>query len=291
MVNRAQAEELVELGNQHSDAGRTTEAESAYRAALAADSTWSVPWYDLGLLCKYQGRWRESFQLNQKATELAPDDEAGWWNLGIAATALGEWVEARRAWLACGLEMPPGDGPLNLDYGAVPVRLDPEGVGEVVWTQRLDPARAQIRSVPLPTSAFRWHDIVLHDGAAEGYRELGGAKVPVFNVLTRLTASPYQTFIIELAAVHQGDIEALRRVADEAGGAAEDWGTSTRILCRRCSLGIPHFHREKPQNPAHPHCGVAALDAGHLEAILSKWLRVSPTADLIRWEAAPGGAP
>lgn len=289
MPDRTRAEELVELGNDHSNAGRAAEAESAYRAASEADPDWSVPWYDLGLLCKYQGRWRESFDFNRRAAALEPD-EAAWWNLGIAATALGDWVEARLAWQACGLDMPPGEGPLDLNYGAVPIRLDPNGNGEVVWAHRLDPARARLRSVPLPTSSYRWNDLVLHDGAAEGYRELQGKEVPVFNVVARLEASPYQTFVVELATMDQHTIQTLETVAEAAGGWAEHWGTTTNILCRECSLGLPHYHPEKPRTPANPHCGIAARDATHLDLILTKWLAVCATADVIRWQPAPGSA-
>lgn len=87
---------------------------------------------------------------HRRAVELDSSDEAAWWNLGIAATALGEWREARTAWRACGIEIPEGDGPPDLDFGLVPVRLDPAGCGEVVWCRRIDPARAVIRNVPLP---------------------------------------------------------------------------------------------------------------------------------------------
>jgi hypothetical protein len=47
-----------------------------------------VPWFNLGLPYKRQRRWEVSLRFNRKATELAADDQAGWCNLGIAATAL-----------------------------------------------------------------------------------------------------------------------------------------------------------------------------------------------------------
>ena len=91
------AERLIAEGLSLEDDGDRTGAERAYRDALARSPSWSVPHYNLGLLCKYQGRWQESLAFNQQAAALAPDDEAAWWNLGIAATALGDWAEARRA--------------------------------------------------------------------------------------------------------------------------------------------------------------------------------------------------
>lgn len=290
MTDRSEAERLVDLGNELSEAGRPSDAEGAYRAATEADPAWSVPWYDLGLLYKYQGNWAESLTCNKRAAALDPTDQASWWNLGIAATALADWQEARRAWRECGIQLAPGEGPPEGDFGPIPVRLDPNGDGEVVWARRIDPARARLVSVPLPTSSFRWHDLVLHDGAAEGYRVLDGRQLPVFNVLSRLERSPIATFIVELGTSDPDAVEALARVADELGGAAENWGSSTNILCRQCSLGVPHQHNERSNSPAHPHCGVAARDAMHLNQILDLWIARTPLADMVRWTPAPGSA-
>src|SRR5262249_26059274 len=98
------AEELNDRGLQLSEGGDIPGAEGAYRAAIEAAPQWHARAYNLGLLCKYEGRWLESLAFNQRASQLASDDEASWWNLGIAATAVGDWPEARRAWKACGMD-------------------------------------------------------------------------------------------------------------------------------------------------------------------------------------------
>lgn len=278
----------MELAYELFSGGRPADAEGAFRAATEAAPDWAVPWYELGLLCKYQGRWAESRDFNRRAAELDPTDEASWWNLGIAATAVGDWREARRAWAECGIELPPGDGPPEADFGYVPIRLDADDRGEVVWAHRIDPARARIRSVPLAGSPFRWGDLVLHDGAAEGYRMLQGRKVPVFDLLERLEPSEFVTFIVKLGSVDGPGVERLAEIAHELGGAAEDWGTSTRILCRECSRGVPHEHEDRPGEPAHPHCGLAARDAPHAQAILDRWLAETPGADVVDWRPDPG---
>ena len=277
-----EAERLVELGNELLNEDRPADAEGAYRAAADADPTWSVPWYNLGLIRKYQRRWRESLGFNQRAAELNADNQATWWNLGIAATALGEWAEARRAWEACGITLPPGVGAPDGDFGPVPVRLDPADRGEVVWARRIDPARARIDNVPLPVSSFRWRDVVLHDGAPEGFRMLQGKQVPVFNVLARLEPSPFATYVAELGSTDAGVIEELCKIAHQLGGAAEDWGSSTFILCRACSFGEGFEHNHEPGEPAHPHCGIAARDERHVQQILDHWLGNTKGADLLR---------
>ena len=279
--------ELNDRGLALRDAGDLRGAEAAYLAAMEAAPSWPAPIYNLGLLYKYECRWKESFDYNRRSTELQSDDEASWWNFGIAATALRHWGEARRAWAACGIEVPPGDGPPEFNWGRTPVRLNPDTDGEVVWARRLDPARGQILNVPLPISGFRWGDIVLNDGAVEGERMVNGRAYPVFNVLQRWQLSPFRTFILELATADGEALAALERCAADRGGAAEDWGTCTSILCRDCSYGRQHEHADGDAHPAHPHCGLAARDHSHADEIITAWLAAIPTADLTVWYEAP----
>lgn len=286
MPDRAAAEQSNEEGHEASDRGETMAAEHAYRAAIAADPEWSVPYYNLGLLYKYQSRWAESAAMNARAAALSPEDQASWWNLGIATTALGRWREARRAWRACGVEVDDGDEPPVFKWGQTPIRLDADGLGEVVWARRLDPARARIVSVPLPTAAHRWGDIVLNDGAPDGERVVDGHTYHVFNALAVLEESRFETFVVELASVPDGAIAVLAAIAEEQGGAAEHWGEATRILCHECSHGVVHDHHKDEASPAHPHCGLAALDPAQAETILAVWLEQTG-ADVIKWYVAP----
>lgn len=281
------AEQLNEKGMRLRDEGDIVRAEEAYRAAMSLDPDWSAPVYNLGLLCKYEGRWTESFDFNSRAAELAPNDQASWWNLGIAATALGNWLEARRAWAACGLTPPAGHGPPDFGWGVTPVRLNPEWDGEVVWARRIDPARAQIVSIPLPTSRFQWRDVVLIDGAVEGERIVGQRKYPVFNVLQRLVRSAHRKYVIELISVDSNLFAALEKCAEDRDAAIENWGVSTRILCHECSRGLPHEHTDDDGAPAHPHCGLAARDRDHADAIITAWLAENPRADVVSWYEAP----
>lgn len=289
MAELSLAEHLNEEGLRLRDEREFVAAEASFRAAMAEAPTWSAPAYNLGLLHKYNLQWAQSRELNRVATSLAPDDEASWWNLGIAATALGEWSEARRAWKACGMMPPAGEGPPDFGWGVTPVRLDPDGDAEVVWARRIDPARAQIVSRPLPTAQYHWGDVVLIDGAVEGERVVEGVMYPVFRALQKLVPSSYRTFVIELATASNDVVSALEHCADVAGGAAEDWGTTTRILCRACSTGIAHEHADGARVPAHPHCGLAARDHDHADSIISAWLAQNPLADLIVWFEAPSG--
>ena len=111
------AERLLEQGRALYDAKDITGAEAAYRSALALAPHWSVPHFNLGLLCKYEGRWQESFDFNLRALQLTPDDMGAWWNMGIAATVLGRWADARRAWEQFGIADPGGPDPPRTHRG------------------------------------------------------------------------------------------------------------------------------------------------------------------------------
>lgn len=181
------------LANRHNEIGRKLleegalqEAEASFRKAIDVVPNWSVPWYNLGLVYKQQRKWSESLECNQRATQLNSKDKAAWWNLGIAATALGKWSLARYAWKSFGINVPEGDDELIISLAPVPIRLDLNNTREVVWCSRIDPARAIVQSVPLPSSQHRYGDLVLHDGAPHGYRVIRGKQIPVFDEIQLL---------------------------------------------------------------------------------------------------------
>jgi tetratricopeptide (TPR) repeat protein len=281
------AEELNEQGRRLDGEGDTAGAEKAYREAMALEPEWSVPVFNLGLIYKYQGNWPASLECNRRAAELNPQDEGAWWNLGIAATALANWSEARRAWAACGLTVPEGAGAPDFGWGMTPVRLEPDGAAEVVWARRIDPARAEINSIPLPTSSYRFHDIVLNDGAPAGQRIYEGRVYSVFNSLQLLSPSPFQTFVVELGTDSEEAINALGRLAVASELGAEYWGKSTKTLCRECSLGLPETHAHRHATPAHPHFGLAAREEVQARAVIDTWLETSPGADIVEFYPVP----
>jgi tetratricopeptide (TPR) repeat protein len=274
MTIRDRAAKLNERAIAAQGKGQADEAVKLYRKAIALDRGWGVPLYNLGLLHKNRRQWAESLDCNRRAAALDPDYKAAWWNMGIAATALRDWGQARAAWRGFGIDLPAGEGPVDLPCGFCPIRLHPDGEAEVVWAYRLDPARASLASIPFPESGHRWRDVVLNDGAPVGYRKYRGEDVPVFNALDLLEPGPFGTYVAQVAIPPQGKhAEKLAETAAEMGGCAEDWSTSVRILCKACSEGRPHAeHDEEAAPPKGAHLiGVAARDREHARAILSAW--------------------
>ena len=238
MSERARA--LTEDGRILFDSGDLLGAEAAFREAIDEDPAFAEASFDLGLVYKQQRDWSRSLQANLRAVELLEDlrEEPACWNGGIAATALRDWAKARTLWRSFGISIPEGEGPVEMAAGIAPIRLDPDGNGEVVWATRIDPARARIDNIPTVQSGYRWHDIVLNDGAPAGERTFGDRTYSVFDALELWERSPIETLITDARCETPDDIEALEAVFGMAGWCAEDWKLSIRWMCRACSEGF-----------------------------------------------------
>lgn len=229
------------------DTGDLAEARIRFEALLAAATEDPAHRYMLGLVCKYLRDWPASLHHNLRA--LAPhadasedDGEAPRWNAAIAATALGDWAEARRQWAACGIGIPGDDGPIDTNFGVASLRLEAWGQAETVFARRIDPVRAQIINVPLPDSGYRYGDIVLHDGASTGQRRFHQSMVPVLNALQRMETSAYPTFAVFVHCPQRTDLDALIEARVPGIAFVEDWTDSIVHYCLRCSHGAPHRH-------------------------------------------------
>lgn len=272
-MRRTLAGRLNALASKRIDAGKSSQGERFYTWSARLDPTWSVPWYNLGLHAKNCGRWRESLRYNRRALELDPKDEASLWNLGIAATALHEWDEARRAWRAYGINICDGVGEVEMDAATACVRLDPSGRGEVVWGQRIDPARIVVFNVPLPDSRHRFHDVILNDGAANGTRLKDGKEFPVFDELEIWKVSEYSTFRVTLQVPDKLAEDRLAELCDLRQLGIEDWST-IRFICAECSRGNPRPHdcASKPLEDGARVFGFGAKKREDLEQTLEEWL-------------------
>lgn len=233
------AEDLKSVYHQAIAAG-DLEAEMAALVALTeADPELAWPWFDLGTRHKWLRQWPESVNANLEALARTPDPTgtAEAWNLGIAATALGEWELARKAWDAFGVDIPDGDGPIQADFGRAAIHLNPaprfhepelllDGVryaDEVVLAKRLCPATARISTVPVPEAGHRFGDVILYDGDAVAQATLDGVAMPVFNEIMLLEPSAYPTLGVIVPNVGDDALGDLTGLFREQGLGAEIW--------------------------------------------------------------------
>ena len=243
-LNKKKANKLHQQAEAMSDKGQKDKALELYLKAIKLDPDKAETYYNIGLIYKYRNEWELSLHYNQRANQLTPTDEAAKWNVAIAATALRKWDVARGAWHQVGINLDGGSGPIHMNFGRAPVRLNPDNQGEVVWGTRIDPVRVRIDNIPFLDSGFRYHDIVLHDGAADGYRKFEKREYPVFNVLELFEASVYQTFVAEVDIHRESDLDKLWDIFSESPHDFEDWTMNTRLLCKKCSEGIAHKYHD-----------------------------------------------
>ncbi len=284
------AADLNERGRALLDEGRLDEAEILFRSAIDAAPGWPVPWYNLGLAHKWRHRWYDCLLANRSAAQLAEEageplrEDPACWNLGIAATALGVWDLARWAWQGYGIPIEAGDGPPDGDHGLGFVRIDPERSGEVVFGQRMDPARVRLDCIPLPASGHRFGDVVLHDGEPTGRRTFDGRPFAVFDELERLVPSPVPTTSLQAWCAEPVDVEALMAEAD-ATGRAEDWTASVQVICTACSTGdegVEHHHDRLHTTWAPERSIGLAVPEAEVELLLARWSAAAPADRIVR---------
>lgn len=254
---------------QANDAGDAARAGRCAAEMVEAAPASFLAWFEAGLHAKARRDWQRCLAWNAQALELFGPDEAqefdgvnpAAWNLGIAATALGDWPAARRAWSAYGLTgFGEGEGPIDANYGMTPIRLNPDrpslalevtpdfGTTEVVWCWRRSPAHAVIASVPLPESGHRFRDVLLHDGEPKGTRRDGDIEVSVFDEIGRLHDSAIPTWQAQVVGATPEDVAAAGDVFGERGLGADNW-SGISVMCSDCSHGSPdegHHHATPP---------------------------------------------
>ena len=255
------------------DEGRLDEALAGLRELDDLGFRTAGTAFDIALVHKFRREWADAVAWNRRASELDPAMPEAHWNRGVAATALRDWEVALEAWRALGIDVGPGPIP-NGDFGATPVRLDPDGDGEVVWARRIDPCRARLLSIPTPSTGHRWGDVVLHDVVPAGTRMLGDQERSVFDELIRMDPSPYPTHEIELEAASAEDVADLEERLEAAGLGHEDWTQNLEMLCATCSRSGPHRHDDgqlvtPPWTTERRFAAAGSTD--EIEAILAAW--------------------
>ncbi|WP_298132674.1 hypothetical protein [Micropruina sp.] len=275
------------------------DAGSVVEAGLCADEmTRALPdsfyaWFEAGLHSKAIQDWPMCATRNERAVALFNNEVAAEfdgsnpaaWNLGIAATATGDWATARRAWTLYGIAgLADESGTIERDFGKTPVRLNPShsslslqrlpqfGDTEVVWCRRLSPAHAVVQSVPRPQSGHRFGDVVLHDGEPTGIRMLGEQDFDVFDELDKLVDSGLPTWQAIVTDATNRDISTLADLAVSHSLGVDNW-SGVRVMCADCSRGdSPAGHGHPSASSNQSVLGFAGSETA-LSACLDEWLK------------------
>lgn len=236
------------------------EARQAFEEALRHQPD-SAGWhYDLGLLHKHRGRWREALAANVRARELGGDTKPVLWNLAIAATALGEGETAAECWRSLGIDARVNDAGMPVVAGLDPVqvRVPSRGTGhrdasavpdqaatfELLWAAPLSPVHGVVQSPAFREAPVDWGDVVLWDGAPVGVTEIEGTPVPRFILLEILRRGEERR--LRFVGLQQGPGEVERLQASLPDGSLV-FVQAERVehVCPRCASGdvlVKHEH-------------------------------------------------
>ena len=246
---------------------RDADARESFDAALALAPERAGWWYDLALLHKHRGRWREALDATARAIELGGENEAVVFNRAIAATALGDGRTAAECLRKLGLHarvnaggMPVVDGlsPVTLrlparssghatagDAPAGGVRAETAGgpriprrgaVFEVVWVAPISPVHGVIATPTFRDAPADYGDVVLWDAAPVAIHEVDGERVPRFALLEILARGDERRLRFVGLQQTAGEID---RLADTLPAGARLFVQTERIehLCVRCASG------------------------------------------------------
>jgi hypothetical protein len=245
LIRRANALRL--LGH-----GRDAEARESFEAALALAPERAGWWYDLALLHKHRGRWREALGASARALELGGENEAVLFNHAIAATALGEGETAAECLRKLGLPARVNTGGMPVVDGLSPATLrlparssghttagdaPKEGaVFEVVWAAPISPLHGVIVTPTFRDAPADYGDVVLWDAAPVAIHEVDGDRVPRFALLEILRRGDERRLRFVGLQQRAGEID---RLADVLPGGSSVFVQSERIehLCVRCASG------------------------------------------------------
>lgn len=232
-------------------------------------------WYDAALAHKFMRNWPQAYELGKQAAARAQrgQEAPAFWNLGIAATIIGDWHCARDSWAGYGITLEPGAGEINQDLGPTCIRLEPDGESEVVWARRICPTRARIVSIPM-VSDRSFGDIILHDGAPNGERVVNEHRYPVFDELLVWRESEIPANTVILGSPTADDLQSLIDIFDKEGFAAEPQ-SSAMVLCKCCSEST--VTQESATDPGRQTVWLAAPQsaASHL---LKRWHSHNPAS-------------
>jgi hypothetical protein len=239
VFGRSSKRDLIERAYQAWDAEDWQSAEESLESAARRDPDGRGSeklWFDAALAFKFLRDWRKAYELGKEAAARAPRNEQdpAFWNLGIAATVVGDWSTARDAWSGYGIELPPGDGEIVADLGmtrygsALPT--DRRWCGPTGCVRRgrgYSPCRRPRSTIRRGSAARR---------RTQRRAIVNGRRYPVFDELMPFTPSDLATLAVTVTGSTAGDVEALLGVFQEVNLGAELL-SSGELLCRCCSEG------------------------------------------------------
>lgn len=188
---RASSGLMMNRGIAELEKGRLDEACATILQAARIDAGYFAPWFHIGLAKKRQREWRLALSAFSKAWDRMPPNisaeiyAAIVWNIGIAATIMGDARRADEAWDRLGYtRTPAGTNDGRIWSGLIWVAED--GI-TMALAEQVNPAVARVVQAPSEKGALQVGAMVVHDAQRLGTRSHEGIDLSVFEVLAALS--------------------------------------------------------------------------------------------------------
>lgn len=264
---------LFEEALQYDQQGDTYNAVKLYKKLTKLAPQWAPPYQRLAAIYKYRMEWKPALHYTKRSLAIDPAYKPGWWDLGIAATALKKWRIARNVWGKFGKTPTAGWTP-----DPVSIRLSYGERYEIMWANSLDPARAAIQNIPHPASDRRFRDVVLYDRVVKGYQVIRNKRFPVYEELGLYKRSPYQTYSCRLETSGNDDVNLLGQLCQDADLGFEVWSNAVQQYNTSGKQRVPEYYGPDPSWEV-PEAGVivaiAARREKHVLQVLRSWNVIS----------------
>lgn len=205
---------------------RDDEARGAFEEALRDRRDDGHLWFDYALLHKWRGRFQAAMDCNLRAQARLGDTRALLFNLGIAATAVGDGNVAGLCWKKLGFPVSLNEKSGHAfvpDLPEVEVRVISRGAGygieptvpdqalafEVVWVVPLSPVHGVVSTPSFRDAPIDYGDVVLWDAAPASVDASGGAPRPRFPLLEILRRGDESRLRFVALEQQRGDVAAL----------------------------------------------------------------------------------
>ncbi len=273
MQRSPQHKHWFEEAQRYKAEGDVYHAVKLYKQLVKKAPDWPEPYLALGYIYHERQEWKPSFYYFKKAVSFFPDKREAWWSLGIAATALQKRRLARSIWNKFGMT--------DLKSGPEGLRLSYDGTFEILWIKAVDPARAQILSIPNPASGFRFRDMVLYERKPIGYHIVDRKRVAVYKEMGVFKRSPFDTYSCLLHNITSTQIDQLERLCYDARLGFEVWSNASRGMVVDHPNSFAEYHgrsimpNQKKEQNDHALVAIAAIHQAEVIHVLDAWNVIS----------------
>lgn len=258
--------QLLAKAREYDAQGDVYNAVKLYKRCIKLVADWAEPYALLAEVYKKRAEWKPAMHYAKKALSLDASLAETWWTLGITAVALGKSRLANSVWSKFG-SGDPGSALFSL-------QLTHSGMFELIWAKPLDPARAQITSIPHPDSDRHFMDIVVFDRKVIGYSVAKRRRYPVHPELGLYQRSPYFTFSCCLETPTKKDVLVLEQLCVDANLGFEIWSKAAKVQKRAYRDELQEFYSGDVFSTTEEESllvAIAAKQTAHVEQVLQAW--------------------